>query len=256
MKRNKRSHEWWGIEMVTEQSDFQEVVALVRKKWGDKALQTLSSVAVNRPGIPTGHRTIDALLGQGAVRGAMTCFSGHPTSGVTTLALDLIARVQADDEVTVLITTERVLDAEYAVRRGIDLDGLLVVWVRSVYVGLDIAHDIVAQGGAGVVVFDVRGATDDEKYQPVRLSRLRTAVRHSAYALVCLTSPPCDGLERALIRAASSHLTFKRCRWNQAGGRFSGYDVDVTAAKTRSGAPYRTATFTVPWTGEQQRLTP
>ncbi len=110
---------------------------------------------------------------------------------MTTLALDVLAQGQAEGEVTIYIDADRTLDPAYVVKRGIQLDRLLVVWPHPRELGLAIARDIVAGQGAGVVVFDLGQASPSVPPQPGVARALRAlllALPRSAYALVCLSS--------------------------------------------------------------------
>ncbi len=138
---------------TTQPQALASVVATIQQRWGDKALRRLSQVKTDTDGISTGDAALDRVLGRNGVpRGLLTCLSGHPTSGMTTLALNVLAHAQADGEVTVYIDADRTLDPAYAAQRGINLERLLVVWPQPRALGFDIARYCRWRGGGGCCV--------------------------------------------------------------------------------------------------------
>lgn len=227
---------------------IEQVAAAIQKRWGVKALRRLENTTVRAVGIPTGSPALDGLLGSGGIpRGAVTCLSGRPTSGKTTLALDMVARVQADGEVTVCIDLTGALDPEYAEGRGIDLDHLLIVQPQPPALGLEITRDIITSGGAGLVVVHA-SAHLEGLHRP--LQQVSAAVRRSPYALVCLA----DGRGDVLAARADIHLRAERQRWLMNTEGVSGYETRLTVMKSRFGPPDRSVT--VPITLSERRPGP
>jgi recombination protein RecA len=231
---------------TTQQQALASVVATIHQRWGDKALRHLSQVKTDTDGISTGDAALDRLTGRNGIpRGLLTCLSGRPTSGMTTLALNVLAHAQADGEVTVYIDANRTLDPAYAAQRGINLGRLLVVWPQPRVLGFDIARDIVGSAGAGVVVFDLG---HEQPAQPERLAGvlrcLTGMLTRSPYALVCLSSAS-DRLSAAVVAHAGIHLHVERLRWLRPAGRVEGYEVRVTALKNKFAPPGQRVTITV-----------
>lgn len=223
---------------------IEHVVAAIQQRWGVKALRRMEHVTAHAGGLPTGIAALDSLLGaDGLPRGALTCLSGDLTSGKTTLALDALARAQADGEVTVAIDMTGALDPEYAERRGVDLARLLIVWPQPPALGLDIARDIVTSGGAGLIVLDVGGGGGPLEGVARTLRHLSAAVRRTPYALLCLVATAPDRLGAALLRRADGHLRVERQRWLCDEQGVSGYEIRVTALKSRFGPPGRCITL-------------
>ncbi|RPI97500.1 MAG: hypothetical protein EHM39_09395 [Chloroflexi bacterium] len=254
---------------------FTEVVTAIQQQWGPQALRRLAQVTTHTDGISTGYAALDRLSGRAGIpRGALTCLSGRLTSGMTTLALDMLAQAQAEGEVTIYIDADRTLDPAYVVKRGIDLNRLLVVWPRPRELGLAITRDIIAGQGAGVVVFDLGHACPGVPPQPGVARALRAlllALPRSPYALVCLSSASgatasestaSDALNAEVVSRAGIHLCVERQQWLQYDGRVEGYAVQVTALKNKFAPPDQTATFiaslapTVSRQGPAQRQEP
>lgn len=232
---------------LTEQHErVQQVVEAVQRRWGTKALRRLEQAAVQADGIPTGYAALDRLCGVGGMpRGAVTCLSGQRTSGKTTLALDVLARVQADGEVSVYIDMASAIDPEYAERRGIDLERLLIVWPQPAVLGLEMAGDIVRSGGAGLIVIDASSCPDATGAAPRLLHTLSASVRRSPYALLCLAPTASRGLGRALASRADMHLHAERQRWLFVAEGISGYETRLTVRKSRYGPPGPSATIPI-----------
>jgi recombination protein RecA len=96
---------------------------------------------------PTGAAALDAVLHGGLPRGELSEVAGAPSSGRTTLLLQVMAAATHRGEIAALVDTFDRLDLASIVAAGIDLDRLL--WIR----GYDISHGrpqgsgLRAQGG-------------------------------------------------------------------------------------------------------------
>jgi RecA/RadA recombinase len=227
---------------------IEQVVTAVQQRWGAQALRRLEQVTADRACLPTGNADLDRLLGGGVPRGALLCLSGPSTCGKTTLVLDVLARVQAEGEVTVYIDLGGALDPEYAEGRGVDLERLLIVWPQPLVLGLEIARDLISSGGAGLVVFDAEGtASADGSLAGLsrRLQQLSAALRRSPYALISLTSSVSNSLSAGLMTSADSHVHVERARWLCNASGIDGYEARLTLLKHRFGPPGETATVPI-----------
>jgi recombination protein RecA len=228
------------------QQHLERLVAAVQRRWGANALRRLEQRTTGAAGMPTGYAGLDQILGPGGwPRGAVTCLSGQPTSGKTTLALDALACAQASREVTVYIDLTGALDAEYAAGRGIDLERLLIVWPQPLALGLDIGRDLVTSGGAGLIVVDAGDCSDPAGSPSQTLRQLTLAVRRSPYVVLCLTSANSTSLTAALVARADLHLRVERQRWVWEAEGVGGYESRLTILKTRFGPPGRSITLPI-----------
>ena len=75
---------------------LQRIIATIQRRWGTRALRRFGQPTGEPiPVVTSGFAELDAALGIGGVpRGRLTELLGSPTSGMTTLALTLIARAQ------------------------------------------------------------------------------------------------------------------------------------------------------------------
>lgn len=136
---------------------LESTVAAIQQRWGLKALRRLES-STSRPEvphIPTGFPSLDKILDIGGFpRGRITEILGTPTSGMSTLALKVIASAQGKGDTAAYVDLGRTFDPDYAVRCGVHLDKMLLVRPDNGREALEIAHALIAGGGAGVLAFD------------------------------------------------------------------------------------------------------
>src|SRR6266540_7066822 len=136
---------------------LEQVIAAIQRRWGTHALRLLGDAAT-APAVPvvtTGFAALDAALGIGGVpRGRMTELLGTPTSGMTTIALTLIARAQEQGDLVGYVDISRMFDAQYAASVGVDLPSLLLVRPTTAADALEIIQALVGSGGVGVLVVD------------------------------------------------------------------------------------------------------
>jgi recombination protein RecA len=79
---------------------------------------------------------------------------GPESSGKTTLALQVIAEAQKAGGMAAFVDAEHALDASYAQKLGVDLDGLLVSQPDNGEQALEIVEVLIRSGGVDVVVVD------------------------------------------------------------------------------------------------------
>jgi recombination protein RecA len=106
--------------------------------------------------LPTGFAALDRALGGGLPRGRIVELFG-PTSGKTTLALEIAARVQSRGPVA-WIDADRTFDAAYAAKLGVALARLPVVRPESAEQAMEIACRLAASGGLELLVVDSAAA--------------------------------------------------------------------------------------------------
>lgn len=101
----------------------------IRKRCGMGAIMRLdgSQPPPAVEAIACGARTLDRALGIGGFpRGRISEVFGAPSTGKTTLALQLLANAQAEDGLAAFVDAEHALDLAYARSLGVRLDKLLV----------------------------------------------------------------------------------------------------------------------------------
>jgi len=132
-------------------------VGQIEKQFGKGSIMRLGQKGGVTPieAIPTGAISIDYALGIGGMpRGRVVEIFGPESSGKTTLALQVIAQAQKTGGMAAFVDAEHALDAAYAQKLGVDLDGLLVSQPDNGEQALEIVEVLIRSNGVDVVVVD------------------------------------------------------------------------------------------------------
>lgn len=207
-------------------------LAEIHKRWGTDALRPLSAMKVSSTHIPTGFPTLDVLLGGGIPCGGTVELSGVPTSGMTTLALKIIAEAQRQGRPTVYVDLASIFDPGYAARCGIQLNRLLIARPEDVTRGLDILHVVGAEADSGLVIFD---STTEALAAPRGSTQLNSALRKLAPALrqsgctAMLLSPGAQ--THIMISHIALRLHVENAGWIEQDRDISGLRARVTVLR-------------------------
>ncbi|HKE24356.1 MAG TPA: hypothetical protein VKB88_18465 [Bryobacteraceae bacterium] len=142
---------------------------------------------------PTGIAEIDAALGGGLPRGALTEIFGPASSGRASLLASILAQATSRQEICALVDAEDAFDPVSAAAAGVMLERLL--WVRCQHDAEQAlkAVDLLIQGGGfGVVALDLAD-TPPEIARRISLTswfRLRRAVEHAPTVLISVSRRP------------------------------------------------------------------
>jgi len=132
-------------------------VGQIEKQFGKGSIMRLGQkdAVAQIPAISTGAVSLDYALGIGGVpRGRVIEIFGPESSGKTTLALQIIAEAQKSGGMAVFVDAEHALDAQYAMKLGVDLDNLLVSQPDNGEQALEIVETLVRSASVDVVVVD------------------------------------------------------------------------------------------------------
>lgn len=223
-------------------ASLKAALAEIRQRWGAEALHTLKGEAASPPrAAPTDLPALDAVLGGGIPRARITEVCGTPTSGASTLALQITARAQAEGLTAVCVDAAHVFSPDYAARFGIDLDSLLLVRPRQPADALEIAGDLVISRGADLILI-LSGAAPFE-VPAGAWQKLAVRVAKSP-AAVLVVSPVGDraSTDKSYV---SLRLRVERERWLWEGVRLTGYESRVTVVKNKLGAAGASAALAV-----------
>lgn len=152
-------------------SKAQRMVKLMEDDLGAGSIQLLdgSGASIKISGvIPTGLETIDAAIGRGGVPfGRLTILHGKEGSAKTTLALALVAGVQAMGGLALYMDTEHKLDTIWAQKCGVNLDELLISQPQYLERAMMIISRTVERAKAEkiplLIVLDSMNATQSKK---------------------------------------------------------------------------------------------
>ncbi len=242
------------------------VVTALQRRFGPKALQRGQQAlrpAVTPTSIPTGFAKLDqAIDGSGGIpRGRITEILAAPTTGMTTLALKIIAQAQAAGDLAVYLDLAHNFDPDYAVRCEVNLAQLRLVRPPTGAAALEIAYRLLAQRGAGVLIVD---ATTDLLADPQGAPLLSSALRQlplvladSSCALIFLTpltfgNPmSADNYPSgfALPHYAALRLHLKKEKWIEKLNDVRGYEAQVVVLKNQLGRAGHSARIAITFNG-------
>ena len=227
-------------------------VEAIQQRWGTRALRKAAKPRTI-PHIPTSFEALDQALGIGGIpRGRVTEMLGAPTSGMSTLALKTASQAQSKGDTIIYLDLAHTFDPDYADRCGVNLSQLILARPHSGLEGLEIAWAFVADGSAGLIIFDSIAdlLLESRSHQALSttLRQLVGALANSLCALVFLTplyfgdaasaSNYPSGF--ALAHYASLRLLIQRARWITYRSDIVGYQAEITTLKNKMapmGAP-------------------
>jgi recombination protein RecA len=147
---------------ITGIPEVDAMIAQVNKKF-EKSVFSEEAFSAP-PGIPTGSDALDAALGIGGIPSRrVTEILGEPSSGKTSLALQILANDQASrpsdsDLIDLIIDLEQTITEEFMQGFGINTEKVLHVRPTSAEEALQIAIDLPKTGKIGFVLLDSVGA--------------------------------------------------------------------------------------------------
>ncbi len=214
--------------------------AVVRQLLLTPGLVRGATARVAPPRIPTGVPELDALLGGGLARGALTEIIGRASSGRTTLACALIGAVTATGAFAAYVDLPDAFDAAHAEAAGIDLCRLLWVRPRTHRDALQAAEHVLDANGFALVLVDVDdavpaapGVAEDRRRRMVasRWLRLARAALRTRTALVVIAREHVAGTFAALRVETARHRAAFETRAPCA--LFTGITTDVHVRKSK-----------------------
>ena len=131
-------------------------LSAIKKNFGEGAVQRMGEAPhMNVESIPTGSLSLDLALGIGGVPcGRITEIYGPESSGKTTVALHIVAEVQARGGTAAYIDVENALDPKYAKKLGVDINNLLISQPDTGEQALEITETLVRSNAIDVIVID------------------------------------------------------------------------------------------------------
>lgn len=216
----------------------------IQRRFGIHTLRTPQTLLITReiPHISTSFPVLDRALGIGGIPcGRITEFVGRETSGMGTLALNVMASAQQEAKTAVYVDLEATFDPVYATSCGVSAEKMLLVRPHDLYQGLDIAHDLMKGKGVGVLVFDLGMRTPSPAAS--MLSRLVGVLADSACAFILLASS--GGNDHSLSPHTSLRLQAVRDHWLKRRHEVSGYKTRVAILKNKLSPLSRPVTITI-----------
>lgn len=199
------------------------------------------------PRIPTGLADLDALLGGGLARGALTEIVGRPSSGRTTLACALLRAVTVRRAFAACVDLPDAFDAAHAEAAGIDLTRLLWIRPRTRRDALQAAEHVLEGEGFALVLVDLDDGHGARAVPASLWLRLTRAAMRTRTAIVVLAREDVAGTFAALRLE-----TERRRAGFESGGPcplFTGIATAVHLRKSKLSTPATSLASVVAATG-------
>jgi RecA/RadA recombinase len=192
---------------------------------------------------PTGLPAVDRLLGGGFPRGGLSEVAGPPSSGRTSLVLELLARATERGEVAAVVDASDAFDPPSAAAAGVDLARLL--WVRppDLAAALRGTSHLLAARGFAAVILDLAGLGPRAALGARLWPRLRRETAATDTALVIL------GDRRVALGFADLALDLAPAAARFEGAFFAALESEVLLVRDRRGGERQRAPLR--WSSER-----
>jgi len=145
-----------NVEKTELDKDLEAALALINKQFGSDTMLTFDDTNIRKvDSISTGSLNLDVALGIGGLpEGRISCIYGEPSSGKSTIALQLVANAQKKGYLCAYLDSEHAVDLGYAKSLGVDLKHLLFSQPDSGTQCFSIAEALLKQGKVKLIIFD------------------------------------------------------------------------------------------------------
>lgn len=246
----------------------------IEQQFGEGSIMTMGDgIEHEFDVVSTGSISLDKALGIGGLpKGRIIELYGPESSGKTTLALHVIANVQADGGKAAFIDAEHALDPQYAHALGVDTSALIISQPNSGEEALEITEQLVSSNGVDLVVIDSvaaltpRAEIDGEmgdshmglqaRLMSQAMRKLTAPVKRNNVMVIFINqlrmkigvvwgNPETTTGGNALKFYASVRLDIRRTGAIKDGDEIIGNQTKVKVAKNKCAPPFKVAHFEI-----------
>ena len=178
-----------GIE--EKKHELESTLVSLQEKWGKQAVQRLEDSRREVSHVSTGFPSLDRTLGGGGLpKGRISEIIGRPTSGLSTIVLNIAKNAQTDGGMVLYFDHYKAFDPEYASLLRVNLNQLILLRPNDLHQSALILLDAVIIGGIGLIVVETRAENQLSEIWSPTLDKIIAPLGHSETILLFLTHLP------------------------------------------------------------------
>jgi recombination protein RecA len=239
-------------------------ITALQDKWGKQAIQRFEESRREVAHVPTGFPSLDEAIGIGGLpRGRISEILGKPTSGLTTIALNIAKNAQKDGGMVLYFDQYQTFDPEYTDLLGVNLNQLVLLRPNDNHQSAIILLDAVLSGGIGLIIVETQADNQASQIWSPTLDKIIAPLGHSETILLFLTHLPTFPAANPVNQYKGKHrlknqnmtmvshyaalrLFVQRSGWLIQGRELEGYKTQVKVTKNKFGPTSGLVDLTIP----------
>ena len=251
-------------ELEEKRRKLEITIAALQDKWGKKAIQRFEESRREVAHVSTGFPSLDEALGIGGLpRGRISEILGKPTSGLTTIALNIGKNAQKDGGMILYFDQYQTFDPEYTDLLGVNLNQLVLLRPKDHQKSAIILLDAIVSGGIGLIIVGIQADNQASQTWSPTLDKIIAPLGHSETILLFLTHLPTFPPPKKVNQNRGKHrrknqnmtmvshyaalrLFIQRSGWLIQGKELEGYKTQVKVTKNKFGPTGGQVDLTIP----------